>query len=279
MNKQRFSKAYIYALIDPNDGETRYVGMTFDLDNRIRKHTIPSQLKGKTYKERWLKALVENGQQPIAKVLLVVEPELAGDIEAQVIALLKSNGVRLTNTALGGIGWTVGNKHSDEAKKKMSDAHVGRKYELSEAERIRRRSLIGKRKLSDEAKEKIRQAHTGLSPSDETRALISRKGKGRKKSEDTCKKLSEVAQSRPRDPATGLMLSKSGTVTLKTYTCKYCDQVFDSPQNYSAHMYHEKAQRESIRPRAVDMQFKCKVCGLEVNSLAEYGRHFRKEHH
>jgi signal recognition particle GTPase len=78
--------------------------------------------------------------------------------------------------------------HSDETKKKISQANKGRKFSKSHREKLRyKRSDETRRKMSEAAKnrseetiEKIRKTLTGHTVSNETRKKIARKLKGTK---------------------------------------------------------------------------------------------------
>lgn len=219
--------AYIYVLIDPRDLAIRYVGMTYDLSNRMRTHLKKSQVKDQNYKARWIRVLLAQGLRPLMKAILIVEPEQAGAIEAKVIALFRARGERLTNMALGGVGWTVGNTHTDETKRRMSETHKGHPVSQKTLDALRL-SRIGK-KNSEATRKLIREKHLGTRASDDTKHKMSLKRSGVKRPEIS-DKIKACVQARARDPKTGLLLSKMGTVTLKTYTCVYCAETFTVPQ-------------------------------------------------
>jgi excisionase family DNA binding protein len=60
----------IYALIDPRDKAIRYIGFSFDAQNRLYRH-----LRGKDnpYKRHWLESLREIGLVPILQVLETID--------------------------------------------------------------------------------------------------------------------------------------------------------------------------------------------------------------
>jgi len=62
-------EAYIYALVDPNTDEVRYVGKSDDPERRLREHFNQES----TNKTCWLDALQELGQSPTVTVLETVE--------------------------------------------------------------------------------------------------------------------------------------------------------------------------------------------------------------
>jgi group I intron endonuclease len=104
------------------------------------------------------------------------------------------------NLNIGGHGGSIpGWKHTDEAKRKISEANYRRdpksfsnpgwnhsqetKNKISE-------KLKGKQK-TEEHRKKLSEANKGKKSSEETCKKLSEKSKGRKFSEETCKKLSE----------------------------------------------------------------------------------------
>lgn len=80
-----------------------------------------------------------------------------------------------------------GKKHSEETRKKMSEAHKGKKHSEEEKRKISEGNK-GK-KLSKEHCKKISEARKGSSISEETRKKLSEQRKGKKKSKEHAKKL------------------------------------------------------------------------------------------
>lgn len=58
----------IYILIDPHDGEIRYVGSSTNIGIRFDKHLANGNPK--TPKERWIKELASEGLEPIMEPLI-----------------------------------------------------------------------------------------------------------------------------------------------------------------------------------------------------------------
>jgi hypothetical protein len=95
---------YIYALIDPRDNEVRYVGKTNDLYSRFFQHISPSSLKNRTYKNNWIKSLLEKDLRPIISVLEKTNQENWEEREICWIKHYRDLGTKLTNIADGGAG-------------------------------------------------------------------------------------------------------------------------------------------------------------------------------
>ena len=101
---------------------------------------------------------------------------------------------------------TLGRKHSEEAKKKISDAKRGKK--------LGPKSEETKRKLSD-AKKGEKNPNYGLKRSEETKKKISDAQKGKKHSEETKKKMSDARRGE-KHPMYGKKRPK--------ITCPHCNK-------------------------------------------------------
>lgn len=127
--EKKVGKYLIYGLIDPRDGQLRYVGRSSSGLKRPQS-TQRKALKGfegnKTYKVFWLKELASVGLKPEIEVIeghsSIAE---LGDSEIFWIAYFKSIGCRLTNTTVGGEGGLEGMKHTTETRHKMSATRGG----------------------------------------------------------------------------------------------------------------------------------------------------------
>lgn len=108
---------------------------------------------------------------------------------------LSPNGYNLTGGGEGNLGW----KHTEEAKRKMSEAMKGKKhpnYGKKHSEEIRRKiseSLKG-HKYSIESRRKMSESQKGKTHSVETRSRMSKAQKGKKRSGKTCKIMSEATK-------------------------------------------------------------------------------------
>jgi group I intron endonuclease len=176
------SSHYIYALIDPDSREIRYVGQTCNIKKRYSDHTERwSFVRRSTHRSHWLGSLQDRGARPIMLPLQTCSCDERNDAERWWILHLRSQGYSLTNATDGGdglCGYTFspetrakisraqkGNKkasgyvHTPEALRKMADASRGRK---PSAENLAKRSAAMKgRYFSPEHRGRISQAKAG----------------------------------------------------------------------------------------------------------------------
>ena len=153
----------IYALLDPDTSEVRYIGKTTNGLRRAKAHLWPSSRHGKTdRKNRWINSLVAKGKTPA--ICILAHYDDATDLyqaECDYIALYKHLGARLTNTTPGGESgpsmpgelhpmW--GRTHTPEVKRRLSEAALGRRHSAETIEVCR---LAAKRKHTKEHRDKI----------------------------------------------------------------------------------------------------------------------------
>jgi group I intron endonuclease len=113
-------QTYIYELIDPRNGQTRYVGKANNPETRLLEHLREEK---NTHKCNWIKNLKKEGLQPELNIL-----EQCGDDwqfwERWYIDLYKSWGFELTNIAQGGIGFS---DPTGDIRRKISQTLTGTK--------------------------------------------------------------------------------------------------------------------------------------------------------
>lgn len=165
---------FIYTLHDPRDPDSiRYVGWATDTKRRLSKHLSDARAnRDQTYCGRWKRTLLAEGTLP---VLSIVESGLGSGwslAESKWVEHFKSLGHKLTNLTNGGDGtrgyqWPIEKirKLTDEQKKRIGDAHHGRKHTL-------------------ESRANMRLAHLGKKHTPEQTAKISQANRGRKQSEE-----------------------------------------------------------------------------------------------
>lgn len=184
----------IYALVDPRDGQPRYIGRSGSGMNRPRQHRTPSSLKSRTHKNHWIRQLLENGLNYEIKILLQ-SPTKLGQNEAEIFWIdeMKKRGFCLTNSTKGGDGST------EEAARKIGAAMKGRRHTEASREKIRR-AATG-RKASPEAKAKMSESWARRSPvSSETRQKLSDGQRGKIRSPETRQKMSAGQRGRAHSP-------------------------------------------------------------------------------
>lgn len=127
--KQHPETTFIYALSHPDTGDVFYIGKSDDPKKRLRHHISESRTGDKNYARiRYIRALLNEGKKPILTVIQEVPFDQWEYFEKHYIAVFRTLGIDLVNSTKGGgvyPSWT-GKHHSDETKKKMSNAQKGR---------------------------------------------------------------------------------------------------------------------------------------------------------
>lgn len=144
---------YIYALIDPETDEIRYIGKTIRPQERFRAHLRDT---GNSHKANWIKQLRERQLKPIMYVLEETTIEVWEAREQHWIAYGHSQGWRLTNLVAGGRG---NSNPSDETRERQRISHLGKKRT---PESIAKQALAQRGiKMSEAHKQKMRdRPHT-----------------------------------------------------------------------------------------------------------------------
>lgn len=132
------SKLIIYALLDPETLEIRYIGKSCSGFHRVRQHFNKQQLKDKNKKSNWLKSLLSQTKYPLVSILdYAFDKVNLSKLEIKYIAQHKTE--KLLNMTTGGDGygykrknkavpWNKGKNASQEAKVAMRYAKLGRKF-------------------------------------------------------------------------------------------------------------------------------------------------------
>lgn len=98
----------IYALLDPDTHEVRYIGKSERGLERPRSHFYPNQLKIISKKTNWIKSVINKGKIPYIKILCECnDVEELNQKEIEFIAMFKNSG-KLTNMTDGGTGGNTG---------------------------------------------------------------------------------------------------------------------------------------------------------------------------
>jgi len=149
---------YIYALIDPRDERVRYVGQAVNPARRYRDHL--AQKNTSTRKRDWIDELILLGLAPIIKVIEQCQKGNVDKREIHWIAHHRNLNTDLLNVLDGG-AWQGLWAHTDETKKKISDARKGRTF--TEETRKKISDGLKGRTLTDETKKRISDAKKGKS--------------------------------------------------------------------------------------------------------------------
>lgn len=112
----------IYGLVDPRDGQVRYVGKTVEPQQRLYMHLwYATSGRTDTHRDRWLRVLLAAGAEPVMRVLEEVPLGVSWEErERSWIAALPD----LTNTARGGEGVDV--PRTPEWSARIGLAHRGK---------------------------------------------------------------------------------------------------------------------------------------------------------
>jgi len=166
----------IYVLIDPRNGEFRYIGLSSVGMIRPHKHMIEirSNANDTTHKANWIRKLQSLGLEYKIGILQTLAcPDQLPTAEMKFISCYKGMGCRLTNATDGGEGSL---NPTNELREKMSKAKLGKKRPSEVCAKISK-ALEGNQYAAGTP-----SWNKGISPSEETR-----------------KKMSEAAKKRMRD--------------------------------------------------------------------------------
>jgi hypothetical protein len=138
---EQLDPVFIYALVDPETDQVRYVGKSIRPFQRLQNHMNE---KSNCHRSHWLQSLKRKGLIPRVVILEIVEGAWPWqESERYWIATLKAMDARLTNNTRGGDGVTglpgetrakmrstwVGRRHRPESLLKIGAASQGRKHD------------------------------------------------------------------------------------------------------------------------------------------------------
>jgi group I intron endonuclease len=164
---------YIYEHIRPDTNAVFYVGKGTDkrMHSKHRRNA------------HWNSIVRKAGGFAVREVVRHEDEELVFLAEQERIDQLKRLGVKLANKTDGGEG-PSGYRHTEETKQKIAELQMGEKHwrfgkPATQEERLRL-SQIAKRKHTDEHRKKVSEAGKGRVKSAETRAKLSAAKQGGK---------------------------------------------------------------------------------------------------
>ncbi len=179
---------FIYALIDPRDGVIKYVGKSYDPQERLKGH-LKNCKRTVTLKNRWIAKLKSLDLKPSIQILEEVLESEWEDRERYWIKELQNQGYLLKNGDRGGKGRSS-YVTSEETKRKISLANTGKR-------------------VSSETKRKISLANTGKKRTKEQKARIGLTSLGRTHTLETRQKMSQSRLGVPKPNGFGKKISKA----------------------------------------------------------------------
>ncbi|PZV02225.1 MAG: hypothetical protein DCF32_15275 [Leptolyngbya sp.] len=146
LNRNMKSLTWIYGLVDPRDGQVRYIGKTScRLSLRLSRHIAAAkhEVENTYHRLNWIRELLALGLLPEIREL-ERNPADWTEAEARWIQHGRSQGWDLTNGTLGGEGYpTVNYAKLDPILGTMSDADAGALAGCSAGTVMHRRRELG----------------------------------------------------------------------------------------------------------------------------------------
>ena len=130
---------FIYALVDPETDEIRYVGKADSVKERFASHMREAKQGKHSYKCAWIRQVIEKQQMPKLIVLEEVSQDEWKKAEIYYIAEFKKLGHNLTNIAKGGEGFESGYVQDKLFKMKK---YFGKRY--NEAKNAKNYALMNR---------------------------------------------------------------------------------------------------------------------------------------
>lgn len=191
----------IYGLVDPRNGEIRYVGKTGEnVERRLNRHLYGIKAGSQTHCIRWLKQLRDEGLRPTIAVFERVRNDEWIGRERWWIKELRDRGCSLANHTIGGDG-ASGFSISDSTRKKISAA--GKKRFSDPAECKKMSDVQNKRYESQEERDRTGEAiraYYATPAGSEQKKKHSEYMKNRAISEETRAKMAVASRRRANDP-------------------------------------------------------------------------------
>ncbi len=242
---------YTYTLNEPDTNEVRYVGKTDKPKERLQAHLRPSSLRARTYKNHWIKSLMQRGLRPTMTVVTAHPTDaLAALEEIRLIKYYMSLGCSLTNGTRGGDGisaesWTadmraaarkrvLGQKRSAELCERLSEirrvewerrringdaswlpkctaAIIAAARNRTPEQQAYNNARRAEALGKPETRAKMRQSHLGKTNSPEARTKIAAANKGQKRSPESKARMSAACKERSASPEYRAKLAAAST--------------------------------------------------------------------
>lgn len=147
---------YIYALVDPETGEIRYIGKSIRPAERLQNHMNE---RSSCHRSHWLQSLKARGL--VADLIILERIDGAWPwqhSERRWIAYGRRNGWRLTNNTDGGDGVEG---LPEETRAKMASVWTGRKHKPESIEKMLATKKANAYRTTEETRARMSAAHTG----------------------------------------------------------------------------------------------------------------------
>lgn len=212
----------VYVLVDPRVTDPvlriRYVGWTRQsLSRRLSGHLSTARCSTKTKMHRlaWIRSVMRAGFTPGIELYAEIPAGHGAASEVAAIRLLRLLDADLTNGTAGGDG-VVGHVHSEQTRRRLSEAHTGRRLPQGHREKLaehwrrfwsdpesRAKALKAKlgHLVTREGRANMSAAQRGHPVSDAQRAKIAATLTGRKASDATRAKQSAAIRAYYSNPA------------------------------------------------------------------------------
>ena len=140
-------KVHIYALVDPQNSQIRYVGKTVNqLSLRLREHIWISRTnRSKCRRAVWIKTLTDKNLKPEIKLLETVDEKHWKEAERRWETKLKKKGFDLLNDKPTGGGCGRNNKRANWTKELIAELGKVPDIVLAEKLGVDRKSVVYKR--------------------------------------------------------------------------------------------------------------------------------------
>jgi len=147
------TQSFVYGLADPRNNQIRYIGWTVDLEKRYKGHLTDNT---NTHKVYWIQSLLRDGIEPEMYIIEEIPVSLREEREKYWIE--KYGRKNLVNGTDGGDG-TTGYVFTDE-QRKVQQQHAIKQFS-DPVQRARLASLRLGTTMSNETRRKIGAAHVG----------------------------------------------------------------------------------------------------------------------
>jgi hypothetical protein len=249
----------IYVLVDPRNGDIRYVGFTAgDLETRRRDHLSERKKNNnETHRARWLRKLKKLKLEPMIRVVQQIPLYCWQQAEQYWIAFFRQEGCPLTNATEGGEG-TLGWRARPETRQRMSKAQKGHLLSEESRRKISKAKKGVKSKLTPEQRRANARKNYTWTPEQRIKFSAATKGQKRKPHTPEAKvKISASSKGRVKSEkeCLNISLGKKGKPNLKLRGFKHTDETREKIRQVALARTAEQKQRAADgRKRAMQLR-------------------------